>query len=606
MLLVAVFVLACLASLHGADMPITIKQEWNGGFTGVFNVAPDHNYHGWCAHIVFDRPLNTIEIWKAKLVKTCNGNKEFLAQNMDFDVDLTSGSSMEVALVGRMHNGAQTPNGHVVLSQSCGVCGSSEHSGGSSGTKPITDSPVSHTSGSRVTQAPMNTDLPAQNTQPPMNAIQQSPTKYNYGEALGLSILFYDAQRSGRLPANNPIPWRGDSAVNDGDNGIDLSGGWYDAGDHVKFNLPMSSASTILLWGLEKWKDAYEAAGQLDMMYDMIRWPLEYFLKCWRPAQNEYYVQVGDGQTDHSYWGRPEDMHMWRPAYKVTPSRPGSDVAGETAASLAAGSIVFKTKDPAFSAKLVEAAKGLYKFARDYRGRYSDSVPQAKAYYGSNKVTDELCEGAAWLHKATGDNMYLNDAKSFYQPGVPWALNWGDKEIACQMLLYEITKEDKYKNDVSAFVRSYMPGGSVGYTPCGLVFANDWGSLRYAGNAAFVALLAVQNGIGGDDYKTWALSQIDYILGDNNRHMSYEIGFGSYYPTHPHHRSSSSSHALLKGGLVGGPDKNDHYEDRQDDYQKNEVACDYNAGFQSALAGLYFIIPLNLYKCFLTLKQKST
>ena len=52
--------------------------------------------------------------------------------------------------------------------------------------------------------------------------------KYDYGKALGLSILFYDAQRSGRLPANNPIPWRGDSAVNDNDNGKDLSGGWYD------------------------------------------------------------------------------------------------------------------------------------------------------------------------------------------------------------------------------------------------------------------------------------------------------------------------------------------------------------------------------------------
>lgn len=52
--------------------------------------------------------------------------------------------------------------------------------------------------------------------------------KYDYGKALGLSILFFDAQRSGKLPANNPIPWRGDSAVNDGDNGHDLSGGWYD------------------------------------------------------------------------------------------------------------------------------------------------------------------------------------------------------------------------------------------------------------------------------------------------------------------------------------------------------------------------------------------
>jgi hypothetical protein len=38
--------------------------------------------------------------------------------------------------------------------------------------------------------------------------------------------------------------------------------------------------------------------------------------------------------------------------------------------------------------------------------------------------------------------------------------------------------------------------------------------------------------------------------------------------------------------LVGGPDQNDNYDDRRDDYIKNEVATDYNGGFQSAVAGL--------------------
>jgi hypothetical protein len=55
-------------------------------------------------------------------------------------------------------------------------------------------------------------------------------------------------------------------------------------------------------------------------------------------------IQVGNGQQDHGYWGRPEDMHMWRPAYKITPGRPGSDVAGTTAAALAVGYTVFKDK----------------------------------------------------------------------------------------------------------------------------------------------------------------------------------------------------------------------------------------------------------------------
>ena len=59
-------------------------------------------------------------------------------------------------------------------------------------------------------------------------------------------------------------------------------------------------------------------------------------------VRKSYHVsQVGNGDLDHAYWGRPEDMTMNRPAYSVTTSAPGSDVAGETAAALAAGSIAF-------------------------------------------------------------------------------------------------------------------------------------------------------------------------------------------------------------------------------------------------------------------------
>ncbi|CAG2244247.1 unnamed protein product [Mytilus edulis] len=61
-------------------------------------------------------------------------------------------------------------------------------------------------------------------------------TKYNYDEVLMKSIMFYLAQRSGKLPADNPIPWREDSALNDrGQNGEDLTGGWYDAQEQARF-----------------------------------------------------------------------------------------------------------------------------------------------------------------------------------------------------------------------------------------------------------------------------------------------------------------------------------------------------------------------------------
>lgn len=38
----------------------------------------------------------------------------------------------------------------------------------------------------------------------------------NYRSALAKSILFFEGQRSGRLPANHRVKWRGDSALNDG------------------------------------------------------------------------------------------------------------------------------------------------------------------------------------------------------------------------------------------------------------------------------------------------------------------------------------------------------------------------------------------------------
>src|SRR5690348_13960207 len=70
-------------------------------------------------------------------------------------------------------------------------------------------------------------------------AAPSSGSEFNYAEALQDSMLFYESQRSGPLPADNRVLWRGPSDLTDGsDHGIDLTGGYHDAGDEVKFGLP--------------------------------------------------------------------------------------------------------------------------------------------------------------------------------------------------------------------------------------------------------------------------------------------------------------------------------------------------------------------------------
>ncbi|XP_059170761.1 endoglucanase 4-like [Physella acuta] len=426
-------------------------------------------------------------------------------------------------------------------------------------------------------------------------------SKYNYNDLLQKSILFYEAQRSGKLPATNRIPWRGDSALGDkGSAGEDLTGGWYDAGDHVKFNFPMAYSATILAWSYLMYKDAYVSAGQADYLLDCIKWPLDYLLKC-HTGPEELYVQVGDGGADHGYWGPPELMTMARPAFKITTSKPGSEISMDTAAAFATGYLAFKDKEPTYAATLLTHAKQLWDFGMKYRGKYSESVSAAAGFYSSNNITDELCWGSLWLYQVTNDTKYLDEAERYLDHDPAWGMSWDDKTIVNQILLYKLTKKDVYKTVVENSFKNWFPGGNVPYTPKGLAYRLQWGSLRYSSNMAMAALVAADAGLHPDEYRRWAMCQMHYALGDTG--FSYVVGFGSKYPLRPRHRSSSCPNQpaecgsqiiplndpnphVLYGALVGGPGANDDYTDDRSNYVNNEVACDYNAGFQGAVAAL--------------------
>lgn len=434
--------------------------------------------------------------------------------------------------------------------------------------------------------------------------------KYNYDEVLQKSLLFYEAQRSGRLPSNNRVPWRRDSATDDAidhdtHRRVDLEGGYYDAGDYVKFGYPMASSATILAWGAIDYARAYNDAGEMRNMLAAVRWATDYFMKA-HPEPFVFYGQVGDPDLDHKSWGRPEDMKMARPAFKITKRKPGSDLAGETAAALASASILFKRSNSRYSGECLRHAKELYEFANQYRGKYSDSIPAAaKAYKSYGVFYDELAWAAAWLYRATNDGRYLRDAKAHYNRVGPWSneFSWADKMPGVMALLAEFSdagSKPTYRKHLEKFCDRTL---SQRRTPKGLYFGyvSFWGSLRHAANVAYICFRAADLGIKKNEYRRFGMQQIHYMLGSTGR--SFVVGFGKNPPQRPHHRSSSCRdppticdwdefHTLnpnphvLQGALVGGPDENDRYWDDRKDYKKNEVACDYNAGFQSAVAAL--------------------
>ena len=423
---------------------------------------------------------------------------------------------------------------------------------------------------------------------------------YNYGEALQKSLLFYELQRSGDLPEQVRCNWRGDSALDDGqDAGLDLTGGWYDAGDNVKFNLPMAYSAAVLAWSVYEFPEAYEESGQLEYALGDIRWVTDYLIRC-HPEDDVYYYQVGDGNADHSWWGPAEVMTMNRPSYYVDSNNPGSAVSGEAAAALAAASVIFEESDPEYSALCLEHAQSLYEFADSTR---SDAgYTAANGFYNSwSGFYDELAWAGAWLYIATDDEAYLDNAESCYTQAnhdYDWAMCWDDVHIGAATLLAGLTGDSTYTNAVEQHLDYWC--NDITYTPDGLAWLDTWGSLRYATTTGFIASVYSTYDVCPSDrvsqYWDFAESQCNYALGSSGR--SYMVGFGENPPEHPHHRTAQGSYCdnmnepashrhTLYGALVGGPDASGNYTDTVSDYTANEVACDYNAGFTGLLAAMY-------------------
>lgn len=315
----------------------------------------------------------------------------------------------------------------------------------------------------------------------------ENPNNYdNFAQALQLALCFYDANKCGDEVADDGYySWRGNCHVKDaniplvhmetggslgkasedsgkgdggasaaeglyvgtnmsdefikeniefldpdGDGCVNLTGGWHDAGDHVKFGLPGSYSASTVGWGYYEFRDSYIETGLQKHVEDELRWINDYFLKATFLDENDkvvaYCYQVGEGNNDHNYWCAPElqvdgtfvassSCAVKRPAYFATTETPASDQCAGASASLAINYLNFKDTDPEYAEECLKYALALYDFAVETHADLGDksltvtSLGYDGGFYTSSYDYDELAWAAVWLYYCTENYDYIDD-----------------------------------------------------------------------------------------------------------------------------------------------------------------------------------------------------
>jgi hypothetical protein len=471
-------------------------------------------------------------------------------------------------------------------------------------------SPAPATSPSPTSTPEAQTPLPIAEQAPMMTpaAATGLPVKADSPTLLNAVVKFYGAQRSGDganwllAAANAADPARGTSChMNDGEAMmLDLSGGWYDAGDHVKVTLSIAYASYVMLKAFDAFPQAFPdldsqrytgAPNGVPDVLDEARYATDYLVKA-HISDTQLVGMIGNAQNDHRMWVSCLDQEAL-PAMQGGRPRPvnlqaNADIAGITAASLALMSRLYRPYDAALADTYQAHALSIYQIGKNNQRGSNPGL------YGQTGTAwqDEMLAGAAELYRLTDDGAYLDDAKVF-NDGVKahgWAPNYSQSADFSRHTLYVAGAADAVADYWRLDVENYEAKVSSEANTAGFVYIDEWASLRYAAGAGFSAALYSQ--VTGDGAaRDLAVSQLNYIAGDNSYNRSFVIGYGSASPEHPHHRNSDNLGVLLRGALVGGPTQrayvqgqgtsvhpNPGYQDDKEDYVGNEVALDYNAG----------------------------
>lgn len=379
------------------------------------------------------------------------------------------------------------------------------------------------------------------------------------------------------------------------DYSLDVTGGWYDAGDQGKYVVN----GGIALWTLQNlyelqrdWHDEAFADGKAALpeagngtndLLDEARWEMRFLLSMQVPDGKRAVVPIGrqasgarlrlndidaSGMAHHKVADRQWTPLPTAPADDRAPRLlypPSTAATLNLAATAAQCARLWRPIDPAFAAQCLRASERAFAAALRHPDVYAANSFTGSGGYGDDDVSDEFYWAAAELYVTTGRPVFADALRKMAAFRAPLTEpSWADVAALATISLamapngLPVAERDAQRAKIVAAADRYLAETArSGYGIPHASAAFSWGSNGGLLNRAMILGLA-ERLTGKRAYRDGARDVIDYLLGRNPLDQSFVSGFGTRPLRNPHHRFWA--HALdarypgpPPGVLSGGP-----------------------------------------------------
>jgi endoglucanase len=403
--------------------------------------------------------------------------------------------------------------------------------------------------------------------------------KIGYGIYNGLAdtlLQFFKVQRCGYTnPTMHKICHIADaSSIIDGHQiigkGIDVTGGWHDAGDYVKFLNTTAYATYMLLFSYDFDPTKFGFDKNKNNVPDVLeeaKVGLDWMLRCYYNKE-KLVTQVQDLRDHDVGWRMPEDdpLGFDRPAYIGI----GKNLVGIYSATMALAARIWndKLQYPEFSNKCLQAAASIY----SVRDKVPDVDSSGSGSYLDKNYLGKLALGALELYKSTSLPEYLSQAKYYAdKAGSDYWWSWGDINALAHYRLAQYDK--KYIDYLTGNLDEFNKKKSTNLF--GKAAELSWGTNMTLMGVTLQNIL-YKRLVRSSKYDTLAALQRDFIFGRNPWGVSFITGYGINSAKNLHHQISFFK-GRLPGGFAAGPAKKEFVDKYKIKYDK----ADKYSQFQS-------------------------